>query len=359
LTSTSIQPSGKQLERKKRNIITKKRSRKRKARSTDEDWVASQEVISKRSSSRRKRSNASQRAICAKIDSAEAHDLHQFQCWNSNFGIDQPFQVAVSPLAVAMADFHSHMSTNEEVIGLLVGSWDKEARTVRVSCAKPCAHLDNGEDTSINVEMDPVSEMEVRAWIETEEASKFCGVPKPIVVGWYHSHPVFEPIPSTKDIENNLRYQQLLENPDLTCDNVPFLGLIVGPWDIRMLDKKSVQHWFVVKKVVGISNSERGLPMKIHVKSDTEGVTNSQVPHLKLEMSTLANKYKGSVNFDTLWRNFVYVKGEDGKIKMVDGSVSRLEKLNGSLKADLQDLDDKLSETLVSNALLSVSDKLS
>jgi len=101
--------------------------------------------------------------------------------------------------------------------------------------------------------------------------------------------------------------------------------------------------------------------MKIHVKPDNEGVTTSHIFKLVSEILILAKKYKGSVIFDTLWRNFVYEKRTDGKIKTVDGSVSPLEKLNGSLKslkADLQDLDDKLSETILkSSALLSVSTK--
>jgi len=147
----------------------------------------------------------SHRNLCTKIDNAEPHELHKYQCYKSQFGEEQPFKITVSPLAVAMADLHAHMSTIDEVIGLLIGSWDNDEKILRVSCAKPCAHLANGEDTTINVEMDPASELEIRAWIETKEASKFCGVQKPTVVGWYHSHPVFEPIPSTKDIENHRR----------------------------------------------------------------------------------------------------------------------------------------------------------
>ena len=46
--------------------------------------------------------------------------------------------------------------------------------------------------------MDPQSEMEAR------EAFAVKGLD---VVGWYHSHPTFEPDPSIRDLENQATYQ--------------------------------------------------------------------------------------------------------------------------------------------------------
>lgn len=46
--------------------------------------------------------------------------------------------------------------------------------------------------------MDPVSEMEAREVFEQKGLR---------VVGWYHSHPTFEPEPSIRDIENQTSYQ--------------------------------------------------------------------------------------------------------------------------------------------------------
>lgn len=46
--------------------------------------------------------------------------------------------------------------------------------------------------------MDPVSEMNARILFEEKGLS---------VVGWYHSHPTFEPEPSIRDIENQGMYQ--------------------------------------------------------------------------------------------------------------------------------------------------------
>ncbi len=46
----------------------------------------------------------------------------------------QPFRVLVAPAAELMMDFHAHLSLSE-VIGVLGGSWDAEARVLRCAAA--------------------------------------------------------------------------------------------------------------------------------------------------------------------------------------------------------------------------------
>jgi len=177
------------------------------------------------------------------------------------------------------------------------------------------------------------------------------------VVGWYHSHPVFEPIPSTKDIENHMRYQQWLGNSSVAWDTVPFIGLIIGPWDVSMINEKSVLKWFSVKKVEDIKHSGRGFPMTINIQSDCDGVTGSQIALLKLHMVALAKTYSHVSDFKSLWRGFTYEKGSHGSYQRVLGSVTRLQKLTGSLKSDLNDLDMQLTEPLMRDVLESVTSK--
>lgn len=52
----------------------------------------------------------------------------------------------------------------------------------------------------------------------------------------YHSHPVFEPRPSQKDMENQRNYQALFRDSNA---NEPFVGLIIGPYDVAMLGPAS------------------------------------------------------------------------------------------------------------------------
>ncbi len=114
--------------------------------------------------------------------------------------MSQPFKVQLSRNALLVCDFHAHLATTE-IIGFLGGKWDPASKctlaferfmltltALLISEAFPCKSVATAEDT-VNVEMDPSSELEVR------EVIKNSGLH---VVGWYHSHPVFQPDPSIR-----------------------------------------------------------------------------------------------------------------------------------------------------------------
>jgi protein MYSM1 len=71
-----------------------------------------------------------------------------------------------------------------------------------VNIAIPCKSISTG----IQCEMDPISETLARDVVEKLNLS---------IVGWYHSHPIFIPNPSMRDIENQSRYQV---RKTLKCD---------------------------------------------------------------------------------------------------------------------------------------------
>ena len=75
----------------------------------------------------------------------------------------QPFRVEVSSNCEIVMDIHSYMSEKHEIIGLLGGHFDANARPVslRVVEAFPVREIST-EDNTINVEMDPESEVQVR-----------------------------------------------------------------------------------------------------------------------------------------------------------------------------------------------------
>ncbi|KAG2224461.1 hypothetical protein INT45_010527 [Circinella minor] len=128
--------------------------------------------------------------------------------------IDPPFHVDVASNALLMMDFHSHLSYTE-IIGLLGGRYVHEERKLYVECVFPCRGTSS---TDIECEMDPESEMKAREVFAHKGLS---------VVGWYHSHPTFEPNPSVRDIEYQQLYQTLFR--DDTTGVEPFIGIIVNP----------------------------------------------------------------------------------------------------------------------------------
>jgi len=166
----------------------------------------------------------------------------------------QSFDVHVNPRAAFVCDLHAHLS-NAEIIGLLCGRWDPEAKIVTIEQAFPCRSLQGVSNVHTNVEMDPVSELEIR------EIAKRRGFQ---VVGWYHSHPTFQTDPSVRDIENQASYQNLFlsTSTDSTSargrsnsakDSVaPFVGLIVGPYDTNLPSTYSWQQFFFVSNMKGI-----------------------------------------------------------------------------------------------------------
>jgi len=133
----------------------------------------------------------------------------------TNYGANEaPFQVIVAPQVLITMDFHAHMSV-AEVIGLLGGRFDAELRKLHVLSIFPCKSI----GTRKECEMDPISEMEAVQQFAALDLQP---------VGWYHSHPTFEPSPSCRDIETQTMYQTLFTCPN---DNTePFLGFIISPF---------------------------------------------------------------------------------------------------------------------------------
>eukprot|EP00740_Mantoniella_antarctica_P000604 CAMPEP_0181391866 /NCGR_PEP_ID=MMETSP1106-20121128/26276_1 /TAXON_ID=81844 /ORGANISM="Mantoniella antarctica, Strain SL-175" /LENGTH=591 /DNA_ID=CAMNT_0023512931 /DNA_START=136 /DNA_END=1910 /DNA_ORIENTATION=- len=119
----------------------------------------------------------------------------------------QPWTLTLTSAAALVMDFHAHLCSTE-IIGFLGGTWDAAARTLHVMRALPARRLllaGAGEDSSVEVELDPASVPEIVDTLHTAGLK---------VVGWYHSHPVFFTHPSIRDIENQANYQSLFKRGD-------------------------------------------------------------------------------------------------------------------------------------------------
>jgi len=132
----------------------------------------------------------------------------------------QPFDIKVCPDVAFMADLHCHLS-NSEIIGLLGGEYDEIEKCLYVQAAFPCKSTERGDGGFTDVEMCPVSQA-VAGEAISKQGMK--------VVGWYHSHPTFQPDPSVTDIENQSIYQTMFG----ASHNHPFVGLIVGTYDCKL-----------------------------------------------------------------------------------------------------------------------------
>lgn len=149
----------------------------------------------------------------------------------------QPFTVKVHPDVPFLCDLHAHLA-DSEIIGFLAGRFEREERCLYVQAPFPCRATARNDDGSTDVEMDPGSEIEIREVIDRHRMS---------VMGWYHSHPTFQPEPSLIDIENQQNYQVLLREEETGVE--PFVGLIVGTYDEASRDPISLFRYFHVRRI--------------------------------------------------------------------------------------------------------------
>ena len=240
----------------------------------------------------------------------------------------QPFTVDVTPAAMLVMDAHAHLCTNE-VIGYLGGTWDASAKRLTILKAFPGRGLASGSD----VEMDPVAEVELKTQVE---ASEMC------VVGWYHSHPVFEPNPSGVDVDNQLNYQKLFT--DETCGVAPFVGFIVGPYDLRLPTRVSAVTAFVASRKKGPGGALEDVPYEakftVTDEAPGEAVTEALASVVDANKSTA-----GRINPTELWRPFTNFTNK----QPAGGPCTKLAKLRASLAVRLP--EETMDETARENIL--------
>jgi len=164
-------------------------------------------------------------------------DLQMVECERYEAD-EQPWAVTCSFEALALMDFHAHLSSDTEIIGFLGGNWDAATKTLRVTRAFPARRLPSA-DAGVEVELDPASVPEIVDALERSAQR---------VVGWYHSHPTFATSPSLRDCENQSNYQALFAAADAR-ERVPFVGAIVGPY--RGADPVAEMTWFHVDADAG------------------------------------------------------------------------------------------------------------
>ncbi|OAD01377.1 Homeodomain-like DNA binding domain-containing transcription factor [Mucor lusitanicus CBS 277.49] len=208
-----------------------------------------------------------------------------------------PFELEISSDCLLVMDFHSHLA-HTEIIGLLGGNFITrgESKILQVKVVFPC----QSTSTGIQCEMDPASEMQAREVFAEKGLN---------VVGWYHSHPTFEPHPSIRDIENQTSEEK-------TGDE-PFIGVIVTPYDPEI-------------------QSENSQIQYLHISKEWNSLHSFRVPFACRR--TVIQSEQVSVDImDQLLRLIQEYKDYEHKVNMMlpFGSQSRLDKLLDSLRAHI------------------------
>lgn len=80
-----------------------------------------------------------------------------------------------------------------------------------------------------------------------------------VVVGWYHSHPLFRPDPSVTDINNQHQYQTLMRDEKSGLE--PFIGLIVSTFDTQLPSVESHHQWFHTRPYSDGTRGKKPVPI--------------------------------------------------------------------------------------------------
>ncbi|KAJ8277831.1 hypothetical protein GJAV_G00080610 [Gymnothorax javanicus] len=225
----------------------------------------------------------------------------------------EPFRVLVCAEALVVMDMHAHVSMGE-VIGLLGGAYSEEEKVLKICAAEPCTSLSTG----LQCEMDPVSQTQASELLASHGYS---------IVGWYHSHPAFDPNPSLRDIDTQAKYQSYFSR-----GGAPFIGMIISPYNPTNASAFSQTTCLVVSEEEGPAGSHK-LPFKFEIQQTCEEPDWAQVLR---SAQWVVHKYRlshGSVPMGRLFRR--------------DSHLTCLEKMLASLRRFLELLPDSVVNTFL------------
>ncbi|XP_008275647.1 histone H2A deubiquitinase MYSM1 [Stegastes partitus] len=228
-------------------------------------------------------------------------------CRSFEEDVQEPFQVIVCAETLLIMDMHAHVSRGE-VIGLLGGTFNEEAKVLKICAAEPC----NSVSTGLQCEMDPVSQTQACDVLSSLGFS---------VVGWYHSHPSFHPNPSVRDINTQDQFQSYFSR-----GGAPFIGMIVSPYDPANPSPHSQTTCLLVKE-----SQEPSSPQKLPYRFDF--LSSQDIPDWEQTMRRaqwIIHKYSqtpGSVQMNKMFRR--------------DSHLTCLEKMLASLARYLEPLPDE------------------
>lgn len=216
----------------------------------------------------------------------------------SAMGKMQPFSVDISTNCLLLMDYHCHL-TSSEVVGYLAGKFDPQTHHMKVVQAFPCRCRFADKENAPKVEE------------ELQNAITQRGL---ILVGWYHSHPSYQPDPSLQDIQNQLKYQNMLQHENAAYG--PCLGIIVSPYDSYRPTKESTVRAFWVQASPEGQTHKLGVPMLMNISPHQDQFLTQDLLN---ELRWMWSFYKGSpdtINFHNPWHgNQTYL--DKVKVRMI------------------------------------------
>eukprot|EP00762_Andalucia_godoyi_P003520 ANDGO_04250.mRNA.1 hypothetical protein len=167
--------------------------------------------------------------------------------------------VEVSHLVLNVLIHHAMYTSQAEIMGFLLGSFDDDA-VVRVHSLFCTKRSDAQKD---RVEVDPVQIAQAQSEAERQRLT---------VVGWYHSHPRMISKPSSVDLQTQKQFQDFVHGS--------FIGIIVSAFN------KIPQVSYTERlQAIAFQSSESGSMHIIPVRVINRGIAQTEAP-----ISTLVDR---------------------------------------------------------------------
>ncbi|XP_066928133.1 MPN domain-containing protein-like [Clytia hemisphaerica] len=190
----------------------------------------------------------------------------------------QPFSITISTSALLLIDFHCHLTTSE-VSGYLAGKWDSARQHIRVTQSFPCKYHNDSSDQQVQA-----AENQIRDEIERNGL---------MLVGWYHSHPFWQPDPSIHDIDSQLQYQKVLKDRHYE----PCVGLIVSPYDSYRKESQFNAFWVREPN----DNKSIGLPLQMKFTTQQDQELTQDVINNMVDVVNFHQAKSDIVKFTEMW----------------------------------------------------------
>lgn len=195
-------------------------------------------------------------------------------------GETQPFEILISSNMLLLMDFHSHLCWSE-VVGYLGGLYNQKTKTLQIVKVYPCRCSTTNEDENA------ASEKLIQKQMTSSGLQ---------LVGWYHSHPSSDPLPSVNDVTQQLVYQEVVISNE---GDFPCVGMIISP---NLANRRNEIQSTIMSFWVKRRDAMHATPLKLQYTISWEQFLSQDVAD---EMNLLAAFYRhrhDSIDFKAKWR---------------------------------------------------------
>jgi proteasome lid subunit RPN8/RPN11 len=196
-------------------------------------------------------------------------------------GIKQPYKITFCKSAILLMNYHCQMRASEEVVGYLAGDYHQEDNVMSIKVCFPCRCVLSDAEKG--------QECEEKIQREIHQQGL-------LVVGWYHSHPDFEPRPTYQDVVLQKKYQNTVKT---VYKDEPCVAFIIN---CRAKHKRDESNFYLQSNCFWVKSLDQssGVPMLMEYT-----VTEDDISSIQDQLDETTSYYTApdsSVDSEAIWK---------------------------------------------------------